>query len=388
VATTCRSCGAGSLRIFHELEGVPVYCSQFLASREAALSVPRGDLRLGFCPGCGFIQNLAFDPALVDYTASYEDSQACSPRFRSFSDDLVSGLVERHGLRGGQAFEIGCGKGDFLALLCESGGMRGVGMDPAWQPGRLESPALERLEFVRESFGRGHGPIEADLVCCRHTLEHLPEPADFVGLVRERLDLERDPVVFFEVPDVARVLEEGAFWDLYYEHCSYFSLGSLARLFRASGFEILRLARGFADQYLLIEARAGEGGGPFAAEADLPALAASVERFAKEIPKGLGRWQQRIERFTNEGPLVFWGASSKAVGFLAALGLRDEVEYVVDINPRKQGLHMAGTGQQIVDPSFLRELRPAHVLVMNPVYLEEIRTQLDRMGISAELSAV
>ena len=45
--------------------------------------------------------------------------------------------------------------------------------------------------------------------------------------------------MFFELPDVMRELCEGAFWDLYYEHCTYFSCGSLARLFRATGFEVL-----------------------------------------------------------------------------------------------------------------------------------------------------
>jgi hypothetical protein len=29
--------------------------------------------------------------------------------------------------------------------------------------------------------------------------------------------------VLFELPDVLRVLEEVAFWDVYYEHCSYFT---------------------------------------------------------------------------------------------------------------------------------------------------------------------
>jgi SAM-dependent methyltransferase len=388
VEISCRSCATGALRIFHEVEGVPVYCSRFLSSRKEALEVPRGDLRLGFCPACGLVQNLAFDPGAVDSTASYEDSQAFSPRFRSFAESLVRDLVERHALQGKRVFEIGCGKGDFLALLCELGEMRGVGMDPAWQPGRLEGPALDRVEFVQAFFDPMHGLIDADLVCCRHTLEHVSDPMQFVHLVRERLDPERQPVVFFEVPDVARVLEEGAFWDLYYEHCSYFSLGSLARLFRAAGFEILRLARGFADQYLLIEARLGEQGGLDACEADLPALAAGVARFAKQVPESLRDWRQRLAFLGREGPLALWGASSKAVGFLATLGLSDEVEVAVDINPHKQGLYLAGTGQRIVAPGFLRELRPAHVLVMNPVYLGEIQAELERMGVAAGVSAV
>src|SRR5262245_6281840 len=112
-----------------------------MTSREAALVAPRGDLRLAYCSGCGLIQNLVFDPGLVDYTLNYEDSQAYSPHFRRFATDLAEGLIERHGLRGKQVLEIGCGKGDFIALLCELGDMRGIGIDPAYRSGRLQSPA-------------------------------------------------------------------------------------------------------------------------------------------------------------------------------------------------------------------------------------------------------
>ena len=45
-----------------------------------------------------------------------------------------------------------------------------------------------------------------------------------------------------------------------YEHVSYFSPGSLARLFRATGFEPLVLELEYDDQYILIEARPGDGG--------------------------------------------------------------------------------------------------------------------------------
>ena len=30
--------------------------------------------------------------------------------------------------------------------------------------------------------------------------------------------------MFFQVPDMSRVLRDLAFWDIYYEHCSYFTV--------------------------------------------------------------------------------------------------------------------------------------------------------------------
>ncbi len=89
--------------------------------------------------------------------------------------------------------------------------------------------------------------------------------------------------------------------------------------------------------------------------------------------------------------VVIWGAGSKGVTILnmlkVAAGL-DPVEYVVDINPRKQGKYVAGTGQMIVAPEFLREHRPGTVLVMNPVYTNEICGAVGGLGISPNVLAV
>ncbi|NJM57780.1 MAG: hypothetical protein HC857_10560 [Synechococcales cyanobacterium RU_4_20] len=42
-------------------------------------------------------------------------------------------------------------------------------------------------------------------------------------------------MVYFEVPDAERIFAERAFWDVYYEHCSYFSPPSLTALCGAAG---------------------------------------------------------------------------------------------------------------------------------------------------------
>jgi len=81
---------------------------------------------------------------------------------------------------------------------------------------------------------------------------------------------------------------------------------------------------------------------------------------------------------------VVWGAGSKGVSFLNAL--KDlQIEYVVDINPRKQGMYIPGTGQQIVRPEFLRDYQPDVIVVMNPVYRREIRKLTKKLGLTAKL---
>jgi len=210
-------------------------------------------------------------------------------------------------------------------------------------------------------------------------------------MVRDFIGQRLDTIVFFEVPDVSRILKEHAFWDIYYEHCSYFSLGSLARLFRSCGFEVLDLTKAFGDQYLLIEARPSNGseGRFFENEDDLKEMAWYVKQFEKNYTNKLKRWKKELECIKERGQrAVIWGSGSKAVGYLTTLGISSEIKYVVDINRYKQGMYMPGTGHEIVPPKFLEQYRPDVIIVMNPVYFDEIRNDLREMQVSAELVAV
>ena len=78
---------------------------------------------------------------------------------------------------------------------------------------------------------------------------------------------------------------------------------------------------------------------------------------------------------------MLWGGGSKAVAFLTTLGVTNEIAYAVDINPRRSGTFLAGGGQQIVAPEFLRDYRPDVVIIMNPIYRDEIQAALADMGV-------
>ena len=82
-----------------------------------------------------------------------------------------------------------------------------------------------------------------------------------------------------------------------------------------------------------------------------------------------------------------WGAGSKGVTFLNAV--RDEgIEYVIDLNSHKHGRYIPGTGQRVVPPAFLQEYRPDVVLVMNPIYHNEIQGQPRSLKVTVEVLPV
>ena len=337
------------------------------------------------------MSNSAFDPTVHEYSTRYEETQGFSPTFNAFARGLAKQLVERHELKGKTVLEIGCGKGEFLALLCELADANGIGVDPAYVPERMAEEHQQRIRFIQDFYGEKYADLAADMICCRHTLEHIAPTHDFMSSLRRTIGDRRDTVVFFELPDALRVLQEGAFWDIYYEHCSYFTTGSLAHLFRATGFEVTDLEVVYDNQYLLITATPADSPTKqkLPLEDDLDAVREVAHEFPSVVADVQQKWRSAAAEIRAAGErAILWGAGSKGVAFLTTLGLGDEIAYCVDINPYKQGKFMPGSGHEVSGPERLETDPVEHIFVMNPVYMDEIGQDLGRRGISAQLHAV
>lgn len=387
----CPACETPGLDIFFAETGIPTNSCLLLDTKAEAESFPVGDLTLGFCPRCGFLTNTVFEEA--EYSQRYEETQGFSQVFVDWAKGLAQRWVEEHDLVGKKVVEIGCGKGEFLVWMVEAGAAEGIGIDPGVHPERIDSAVADKLTWIADFYTEQYGSLDADAVVCRHTLEHISPVADFMRTVRRAIGDRHETIVLFELPDVRRVLEEVAFWDVYHEHCSYFSLGSLARLFRATGFEVQKLETEYDDQYLLIEATPiplGPNGeivagtaDPLEMEHDLDVLARGVDKYHTEFAALTSSWQEKLSHASRP---VIWGAGSKGVSFLTKLGA--DITYAVDINPFKTGKFMAGTGHEIVAPEFLTDYQPDLIIAMNSIYLEEIQADLDRLGVTADLIGV
>lgn len=408
----CPNCRAPGMRIFHRAGSVPTNSCILLETRAEALAYPRGDIALGFCANCGFVSNAAFDPRLPEYSGRYEETQGFSPTFQRFHHDLSERLIARFELAGKDILEIGCGKGEFLLLLCKGGRNRGVGFDPSYRFDRHAPAPGENVRFVKDFYSEKYAETPADFVCCKMTLEHIGPTSDFVGMVRRALG-DSPAKVFFMIPDTTRIMADCAFEDIYYEHCSYFSPASLSYLFLSQGFRPLGVDSEFEGQYLAITAttapatsgsRPGAGDrrdglpeGDWLRNVEIPGVSAcSADRFASSISsfpsafmRKLRYWRERMAENRRRGSkAVIWGSGSKGVAFLTTLGLGEEIACAVDINPHRQGYFMPGTGHRIVGPERLREVRPDEVIVMNPIYRAEIAEQLRGLGLAPELLTV
>lgn len=383
-AMQCTVCNSSELRVFMEILQIPVHCNVLWPGKPQALNAPRGDMRLGYCPKCGHVLNLAFDPALMEYTQAYENSLHFSPSFQKFAEELVDGLIARYALKGKDIVDIGCGKGDFLKLICARGNNRGWGFDPSYVPDKNEQSGA--VTFIQEFYSEKHAHYKADLVACRHVLEHIQFPREFMSNVRRSVGERYQTAVYFEVPNVLYTLRDMGIWDIIYEHCSYFSAPSLSSVFATAGFNVSTVHEAFGGQYLGIEAHAGrspQGSQPTNPVAPITAM---VGTFAVNYEKKIAFWESQFTSFKAAGKkVVVWGGGSKGVTFLNKFKQHNVVEYMVDINPRKQGMYVPGTGQRIVAPEYLKDLRPDIVIVMNPLYKEEIAKELANLGCNAQV---
>ncbi len=378
----CPVCASRDFFEFLHIPRVPVLCNRLWDTYEEALAAPQGEVCLVFCRVCTHIFNQAFDSSLIQYDPAYENSLFFSPRFQRYAESLAVALIERYDLRGKTILEIGSGTGEFLQMLCEFGDNHGLGFDPSYEPAG-EQVTGRRIEFTPGLFSRAHAKRDVDFVCCRHVLEHLDAPAELLDDV-----LLVGAPVFFEVPDALYTIRDLGVWDIIYEHISYFTSLSLVEIFKRSGFDVLRIDSAFGGQFLTVEAKPENG--PIRSMIDDGVNRGDVETwladFSEHYHQRLNFWGQKISKLgTGHHKTVVWGAGSKGVTFLNALPTRNLIEYIVDINPRKTGQYVPGTGQQVVLPEFLSEYRADCVIVMNANYQDEIQERVSQLGLTPEL---
>ena len=218
----CPLCN-GETRVFLTRGNVPVHQNLVCNTLEEALNVKRGDLELVKCE-CGFVFNQSFDESLLSYGNRYNNNQMASSAFNEYVDSIVDFLD----LEDEFVVEIGCGQGEFLLKL----GNKGVGYDPSYRGSDLQNGVL----FLKGYYDG----LEADIIVCRHVIEHVPDPVKLV----ESLNTQR---VFFETPNLDWIIENDTWWDFFYEHCNYFNTKTLGRLFKDFEGEV---REAFGGQYL------------------------------------------------------------------------------------------------------------------------------------------
>lgn len=412
MSASCPICGSTSSTEFFHARHQPAMLNRLLPTREEALKAKGVDLRFLRCDDlehCGFVWNAAFDADSVRYAPGYINDQSQSPAFRAHLDQVRSRIAAMIQHVEGEFLEIGCGQGDFLHQLCDESTRNGIGFDPALDddrpttsPSRDDGAANHSGHARERTWGAGvrvqlhRGYFDQDAahslaaslaaIVCRHVLEHIPQPK---SILQHAFNAATDrTVVYIEVPCVEWIIEHGAFFDLFNEHCSLFSPRSLHRALRETGFTHIRIERDFGGQYLTATATIAETADRDA-EVDESLAMRSADHAKDSLTDARNAVDHDLRDLLGARPCLIWGAGAKGVSLVNHLRLdAARVPALIDIHPLKRNRFVPITGQQVIAPSDIpRSARDASplILVMNPNYLGEIRRTLVDLRIDAEV---
>jgi SAM-dependent methyltransferase len=296
--------------------------------------------------------NSSFKPELMTYDGQYQNEQAISEYFDAYLNELVN-LLYKKGFSDKKVIEIGCGKGKFIEKLWREN-VDAIGFDPAYEG--------NDNRVIKDYFSDKYRHLSADLVVLRHTLEHVRDPLGFLHSIGQALDYKGK--IFIEVPCLEWIIKNKAFWDIFYEHCNYFTKNSLCNIFEDVEHEFL-----FNGQYMYVLA-------------DLASLREKAKTVISDDKVTILNFDKTIQDYikfvdAHDG-LIVWGGGAKGSTFVNITDPDNElISCVVDINPKKANNFVARSAHRIVSPNDLNKFDSHEVLVMNENYYEEIRAELD-----------
>lgn len=358
----------------------PVILNYRFATADHAMGVARRDMELRECNHCGLVFNAILDAAAIPYDERYENRQNFSAGFVTMLEDTADTLAENYSLKGGIVLEVGCGKGDFLNLLCDRAQARGLGYDTSCE--QAGTRADGRVSFFKRYVGAEDVTEKIDLVVCRHVVEHVPEIGDFFRLLHGIAVAGGSSAVYVETPAFEWIVEHHAFWDVFYEHCNYFPMHTLRLLAEQAGFAVLEQRLIFGGQYQVLELRPCSEG-----FSHLP-LRKHSGRMLHPFAESLSRSRQDVVSMLDQAGAAdgwaIWGAGAKGVSLANSL-LPHGPAFVIDSNPSKQGMFLPGTGVPVIAPEDLKVASLSVILVANANYVPEIRATLTRMGCYPQL---
>jgi SAM-dependent methyltransferase len=382
----CRSCGAQELEVFLDLGEMPLP-DALLRPDQLDGPEPRFPLEVAFCPACSLVQILEEVPPEQLFVDNYL-------YFSSFSEGLMRHareyalrmLEERRLDEDSLVVEIASNDGYLLRNFAERG-VPVLGVDPA--PDQADAAEAVGVPTLREFFA---APLaralaaegkRADLIVANNVMAHTPTLNSFVeGLA---VLLADDGLVTIENTYVKDLIDHCEFDTIYHEHFCYFSCSAVDALMRRHGLTLTAVEhfpslQGGTLRWLVTRTGPAEESAPAYLRAEReggltePAYYAQFGRRVEGIRDSL---LELLRGLRADGKsIAAYGAAAKGSTLVNYAGIGQElVDFVVDRNVHKHGLHMPGTHLPIRDVSALLEEQPDYTLLLAWNYRDEVAAQ-------------
>jgi SAM-dependent methyltransferase len=383
----CASCGNTKLSPVIDF-GVVALAGAFLKPSQFA-SEKKYPLRVVFCPACFLLQVEEHVPPEEIFDGNYfyfsSKIETLKKHFELSAKELVERFVDKEK---SLIVEIGCNDGVLLKPLHKQGCKKLIGVDPSTNilSSMDGSSFILMNRFFSEETAnlivKEHG--QADLIIANNVIAHISNIRGAITGV-ERLLSERG-VFAFEVHYLGDLIDELQYDMIYHEHIYYYSLLAVSNILSACHLEIFDVkpipTHGGSMRYYVKRC----------SNSLYPISRAVLDLRKNEVEKGFGKletfseYSRRVsntksellsllDRLRDRGPccMAGYGASGRANTILQYCGLNSEdLRFIVDDAPAKQGFVTPGTHIPIVGRSHLDKEWPQYMIVFAWTFLDEI----------------
>lgn len=373
-AEQCIACGDLGVATFIDPSVRPLATVWWPESSREAEQMETLPHRFVRCIHCGHVFNQRFSYAEVPYRQKPNRMFNQGHRWKQHVLEVLEKATDLLP-ESPSVVEIGCGDGDLLRELASRFiGGRFVGFDPHATASRGGSLEFRDTLFVAKQHV---AELQPDLIICRHVLEHLSNPLQFVARLQLAVTATGRPTqLYAEVPCVDRAIQTTRLADYYYEHNSHFTTRSLSTMLKRAGGTVRDLDRYYHDEVLgaFVE---------FSPKIEATHLVQETESHrlaAKRARQAISR--QLSELSDSPNTIAIWGGTGKAAAFMQQYHVdRQRFPLVVDSDPDKCGTYVPGTGQCIRSVETLHQHPDLVVIIPMPWRARDILAEMQQKRI-------
>ena len=348
-------------------------------------------LKAMVCRTCRLVQLSEAVPPDAIFHADYAYFSSYSDSWVAHARAYAEAMTGRFGLdAGSKVVEVASNDGYLLQHFVQAD-IPVLGVDPAAgcaEAARAKGVETEVAFFNTETATRlrdaGHA---ADLIAANNVLAHVPDIRGFVSGFP--ILLKPDGVLTVEFPHLLSLLDGTQFDTIYHEHYFYLSLLAVEAVFAACGLRVFDVEEipTHGGSLRVFACRAESDAHP-----DGPGLARVRDREAAAslgtdaayagFEAKCGAVRDGLRSFLAEArargeTVVGYGAAAKGNTLLNYAGIgADDIRFVCDRNPAKQGCYLPGSHVAVRSPEALAAARPDYVLILPWNIRDEVAAQL------------
>lgn len=389
--STCRVCGSKRLQLFLSFADMALH-DGFVSAADAGDGFS-ADLNIYLCKDC-FVVQTQHDVDLEAYYEAYQYSVGHSPTARRFMRALADALIADYGADGERlnVVEVGSGDGTQLHIFKQMG-HDVIGFEMASHAAELaQLRGVHTIQTLFDQDAIRHLPDrligQIDIILTTYTFDHLPEPIDFLRACRMLLNPGHGLLVT-EVHDLEQILsrrEPGLFQ---HEHSIYLTRATAQTMLQQAGFVALnfdiipnRVRR--ANSLLFVAAPTGSRfSSRRLARIDMPKYQ-DLSFYARQQDvffQGIRNLEAFLARKRKQGRRVAgYGAGPRGVITLMLMSNGDQIEYLVDKNPKGANIRAPKSGVPVYGLDRLAEVPVDDVIVFSFGYIAEVTEDLKALG--------